>query len=150
MSTTQRVKEAMAQIELYIPGDPVAQPRVKAVNRGGFTRVYTPTTAKPFKDAIRMIAMAHWRNPPSDRPVAIEIDFYFARPKSMVWKTRPMPSVVHTKKPDLDNLAKAVLDAMNGLVFGDDSQVWRLILSKHYASGDREPHTAIRIEERND
>lgn len=130
-----------------VPGEPVAQPRVKAVHRGGYTRVYTPAKAKPYKDAIRMVALGHWRNPPCSGAVVVRIDFLFSRPKSITWKRRAMPRRPHIKKPDLDNLAKAVLDALNGLVFFDDSQVVRLVLNKGYAAGGEEPHTLITITE---
>jgi Holliday junction resolvase RusA-like endonuclease len=130
-----------------VPGEPVAQPRVKAVNQGGFTRVYTPATAKPYKDAVRMVAMGHWRIPPCNGPVSVHINFLFPRPKSKTWKRRAMPRLPHAKKPDLDNLAKAVLDALNGLVFSDDSQVVHLVLRKSYVAGDEEPHTVIVIKE---
>ncbi|NBW16894.1 MAG: RusA family crossover junction endodeoxyribonuclease [Caulobacteraceae bacterium] len=134
-------------ISFTVPGEPVAQPRVKAVNQGGFTRVYTPATAKPYKEAVRMVAMGHWRIPPASGPVIMHIDFLFARPKSITWKRRAMPRRPHTKKPDLDNLAKAVLDALNGLLFFDDSQVVRLVLNKSYVAGGEEPHTVITITE---
>ena len=38
------------------------------------------------------------------------------------------------KKPDIDNIAKAVLDALNGVAYGDDNQVTALEVSKHYAA----------------
>lgn len=134
-------------ISFEVPGEPVAQPRVKAVHRGGYTRVYTPATAKPYKDAVRIVAMGHWRNPPAAGPVLIKIAFRFSRSKAMTWKRRPMDRYPHIKKPDLDNLAKAVLDALNGLVFLDDSQVVALHLEKECIAGDEEPHTWIAIEE---
>jgi len=39
----------------------------------------------------------------------------------------------HTKKPDLDNVAKAVIDGMNGIIFKDDSQITSLHVTKVYA-----------------
>ena len=38
------------------------------------------------------------------------------------------------KKPDLDNIAKGILDAMNGIIYKDDVQVVRLSLQKHYST----------------
>jgi Holliday junction resolvase RusA-like endonuclease len=37
---------------------------------------------------------------------------------------------------DLDNLAKAILDAIKGYAFHDDAQVWRLLVERH--AGERE------------
>ena len=56
-----------------------------------------------------------------------------------------MPSEWHTKKPDLDNLAKAVLDSLAGLAWVDDSQVVILGLAKRIARGDEKPCTAVTI-----
>lgn len=63
-------------------------------------------------------------------PVAIQVDFYLARPKSLPKRVRH-----HTKKPDLDKLARSVKDALKGVIWKDDSQVVRLIAHKSYAQG---------------
>ena len=46
------------------------------------------------------------------------------------------------KKPDIDNIANAVLDALNGVAYGDDNLVTALEVSKHYAA---QSHVAITI-----
>jgi hypothetical protein len=51
---------------------------------------------------------------PADGPLTVRITFIMPRPKNKVWKQKPMPRYCHIKKPDLDNLVKAVLDALNG------------------------------------
>lgn len=43
----------------------------------------------------------------------------------------------HTKKPDVDNCVKAVLDAMNGIVWIDDAQIVSLLARKEYLDDDR-------------
>lgn len=134
-------------VTFFVFADPVAQPRVKAVNRGGFTRVYTPSTANKYKEVIRWHAVGHWMRPPSQLPIALELQFLFARPKSMVWKKRAMPRTLHTTKPDVDNLCKAVMDALSGIIFEDDRQVAKLVVSKGYCAGHEEPHTVIKISE---
>jgi Holliday junction resolvase RusA-like endonuclease len=52
----------------------------------------------------------------------------------------------HIKKPDLDNMAKSVLDALNGLAYIDDSQIYSLTLFKTYSE---QPRTELFIEEDN-
>ena len=49
----------------------------------------------------------------------------------------------HTSKPDVDNLAKAVLDALNGILYEDDSQVVMLAVTKQYAK--EEPGTMVTL-----
>lgn len=61
-------------------------------------------------------------------PLTMTIKFYFARPKS---KKAGTPHIV---KPDIDNLAKSVLDGINKIAYGDDAQVMDLQLVKEYAS----------------
>lgn len=62
---------------------------------------------------------------PSDKPINIVLQFQVLKPKSA---TRLYPSV----KPDLDKLIRAVLDALTGIVYLDDSQVIGIHASKRY------------------
>ncbi len=73
-------------------------------------------------------------------PVSIEIVFLLKKPKS-VPKKRKYPNV----RPDLDNYAKGVLDALNGLCWRDDSSVISLNLHKRYATD--KPGIFIHFEE---
>lgn len=68
----------------------------------------------------------------SSIPVSIGIEFHFMRPKSISAKKRPYP----VTRPDLDKLVRAVLDALTGMAYKDDSQVLELKASKFY--GERE------------
>ena len=61
-----------------------------------------------------------------------------------------MPREWKPSKPDGDNVAKLVLDAMNELVWRDDSQVVSLEVLKMIAAGDEQPHLEITITEVND
>ena len=49
-----------------------------------------------------------------------------------------------TRKPDLDNIAKSILDSLNGIAWQDDSQIVNIWISKHY---DEEPHTEVTLME---
>lgn len=73
--------------------------------------------------------------------VAVECAFRLARPRSLP-KTKPRPA---TKRPDLDRLARAVLDGLTGVTFTDDSQVTRLVCDKAYARIGAPVGVAIRI-----
>ena len=64
----------------------------------------------------------------------------YSIPKSMTKKNRQLidEGKLHpTKKPDLDNVAKIVLDSLNKIAFDDDSQVTRLIVEKHFSDQPR-------------
>jgi crossover junction endodeoxyribonuclease RusA len=63
--------------------------------------------------------------------VEVEATFYLQEPKSA---RRSLPYV----RPDIDKLARAVLDGLTGVAFGDDGQVVRLLCNKHYGEQLRE------------
>ena len=67
-------------------------------------------------------------------PVQIAILFQFDRPKkhSTTKGLRENAPLYHTSKPDADKLLRAILDALTGVVFRDDSQVAYCLVRKHY------------------
>lgn len=80
---------------------------------------------------------------PIDGPVAVRLDFVMPRPKSTP-KTRATPAA--TKKPDLDKLIRAILDAVTAVAWHDDSQVVSVVASKRLAELDERPGVLVRIE----
>ena len=78
-------------------------------------------------------------------PIACEVVYYLPRPKALQgtkYRSRP---VAHTKRPDLDKLTRAVLDALTTVVWADDAQVVDLLAFKRYAAVDGRPRVEIRI-----
>lgn len=73
-------------------------------------------------------------------PIAICLTFYLPRPKSASKEKRPWPDV----RPDVDNFVKLALDAMQGIVFEDDSQIIECNCRKLYADAG-EPRTEVVI-----
>lgn len=69
------------------------------------------------------------------------IDAVFVRPKSHMRKAGVKPDAPVLPRPDVDNIAKAVLDALQD-VMGDDSLVARLVVEKSYGT---EARTTVRI-----
>lgn len=70
----------------------------------------------------------------------MNIHAYYPIPKSTSKKNREMMIdgfLLPTKKPDLDNVAKVVCDALNGIAYHDDTQICRLALYKHYGETPR-------------
>jgi len=63
--------------------------------------------------------------------------FHLARPKSLPRKVK-----FHTKRPDLDNLTKAVKDGLKGVIYRDDSQVVYMRIAKRYCTV---PGVSVRI-----
>ena len=55
------------------------------------------------------------------------------------------PRLLHTTKPDAENLAKAALDALTGFAWNDDKQVCDLLVRKRIAAADESPHVVIDV-----
>ena len=66
------------------------------------------------------------------KAVTVTIYAYLKRPQRLKRKSDPKYPIPHTGKPDIDNIAKAVLDALNGIAYEDDSQICKVDASKWY------------------
>jgi len=141
-------------ITLTIPHAPISQPRqrhriVRKKDGTDFVQNYTPKDApvQVFKAAVQHYARQEFWGEPLDGPLRVDIVFVLPRPKNKVLKTKPMPRYLHTIKPDRDNLDKAVMDALTGLLWRDDCQVCDGRIQKWVASGDEQPHVEITVTE---
>lgn len=65
-----------------------------------------------------------------------------SKPRARRWRAWSVFSDT-PEKPDVDNVAKLVMDAMNGCIYLDDAQVARLIVEKKNAASDEEPHVNV-------
>jgi len=142
------------RVVFEIPGTPIAQPRHKITARGKFAHAYIPKShaIHEHKQAARNAAMLEWVDPetgrplpPTDKPVRMCFMFVMPRPKDKCWKTRPTPRYPHTGKPDTDNLVKGLKDALEGILYHNDSQVYAEFARKYVASGEEEPHTTVSV-----
>lgn len=116
---------------LVVFGKPVAQPRHRASCRGGYAKMYLPGDhpVHDFKRRIMAVAASH----PIRRiegPVRLDLLFAFSQPKGRKRQFK-------ISKPDLDNLEKAVMDALTDAgVWCDDAQVVEKHSTKVYAATD--------------
>lgn len=115
-------------------------------------RAYTPERTKEWEEFVAWEykkAQAEGRANPliESEPVRAFLGFFYQVPKSYSAKRRiacQNGSEAFTKHPDLDNLAKAILDALNGIAYKDDRQVVDLQCVKGYS--DTESYVCIIIE----
>ena len=106
-------------------------------------RTYTPKNTSDYERILRKKAIAEMDSKQSfSGAVHVDVVFAFPIPKSASKsKKKELLRCGHTKRPDLDNLVK-ILDAFNGVVWDDDSQVCSLKATKIYSE---EPYTVVRI-----
>lgn len=114
-------------IQFTIPGEPVAKGRPRATSINGMARMYTPKKTVNYESMVALAAQqAMAGRPLFEGPVELAFTASFSIPKGWTKKRlaahAELPEFV-LKKPDLDNLTKALGDGMNGVVFADDSQI---------------------------
>ncbi|MDC0088142.1 RusA family crossover junction endodeoxyribonuclease [Akkermansiaceae bacterium] len=114
-------------IREFIHGDPKAQPRPKAARCRGGIRIYTPPSADAWKALVRIGFAKHKGTFVKGEALAIHLQFNFKRAAGNLKKSGELRKGVnfyHVQKPDFDNLAKAVVDAIGDAgVWHDDCQI---------------------------
>lgn len=125
-------------ISLTIPGEPVAKARPR-VTRSGIA--YTPAKTKNYETLVQELFIINYpKQALLDGQLEVKLDAYFTIPKSTSQKRKLLMAkgeIRPTKRPDLDNVAKSVLDALNSLAYGDDSQIVSLNVNKYYSDKPR-------------
>ena len=122
-----------------VQGVPKPQPRPRAYVRGKHASVYNPDSADAWKQAIRLMALKFAPVTPWTGPVAMDLAIWMPRPKRLQ-VTGASDYDAHDGREDIDNLAKAVLDAMDGCGWWlDDRQVASLRVVKYWAMPPRGP-----------
>lgn len=132
--------------EFTVPGEVCAKGRPRFVNRGRFAQTYTPDKTVNYENLVRLSFMQAGCEKLSGA-IKAEIKVFMQIPKSesMKKKAAMMAGQIRpTKKPDADNCAKSVLDALNKIAFDDDSQIVELYVNKYYSEN---PRVTITLEE---
>lgn len=129
-------------VKFIVKGEVRGKPRPR-VNRNG--RVWTPSR---FKSYEREIAAAYTEagGIKHEGPVAVKVRTFRSMPKS---RPKKLSSETDVFKPDVDNILKIVLDALNGVAFEDDKQVVRVLCSK-MPRERREEYLEVEVEPSND
>ena len=130
----------MTEIKMTLHMAPVAKGRPKFSVRGGFARAYTPAKTVRAENNILSQAIAHKPSQPFQNRVSMDLIFFMPIPKSMNKREMALAvseDMIHTKKPDKDNLEKAVCDALNEVFWRDDSIIWKSTSEKRYSPNPR-------------
>jgi len=121
-----------------VEGNPVGKGRPKFARKGNFVSTYTPTKTRDYETVINDAARkAMGSNEILETPVTVAIYITVPIPQSYSKKRTEAclsGSERPIKKPDIDNVAKCFLDAMNEIVYKDDTQVLNLHIKKVYGT----------------
>lgn len=131
-------------VTFVIKGIPKVKKRPMFSTQGGKVRTYTPKTTATYENLVKLKAEENFKRP-LNGSIRLAIRFYLPRPKRLIWKRRPMPEIYSDKRPDIDNLAKAVIDGLSGIAFKDDGQIADLHITKKFHAGDDEPKTIVMV-----
>ena len=131
-------------IAFTIPGKPIAKGRPRFTRNG---HTYTPQRTQDYEAHVAQTARDAMNGAdPLDGPVSVSMKFVLKPPTAM--RKAQREAAISSRAPaengsDVDNLAKAVLDAMNAITYRDDRQISRLSLTKEYGA---EPKVEVLIQ----
>lgn len=136
-------------IQLTVPGVPRGKGRPRFVKASGRTYTDKQTVNTEQQIAAAWAEAGAVRMP--DEALTLHVMAVFERPKAHWKKSGPLTHIGEvmpwpTKRPDMDNIYKIVLDALNGLAYKDDCQVVHSVLWKRWANPGEEAHVKITVD----
>ena len=128
------------ELKFEILGTPVGKGRPRFSTRGGYTRAITPEKTVNYENLVKLSYSLTCGQTNLQGAIKAQIKAFFPIPKSTSKKKAnemELGDVFHTHRPDADNIVKAILDALNGVAYHDDSQVVHVDVVKLYSSKPR-------------
>ena len=122
-------------IAFTVPGKPLGKQRPRFSRKGTVVRTYTPRQTAEYERLVKESYIAAGGEK-LEGAIGATIRGYFEPPKATSKKQRQKMlsgEIGYTKKVDADNLAKSILDALNGVAYADVAQVSLLLVYKAYA-----------------
>ncbi len=120
-------------INFIVPGEARGKGRPRFVRATGVA--FTPEKTASYENLVKLAAQAAMGDlPPSSSPLMVDISVWRGIPSS--WSKKKREAALCAYAPtgyDVDNLAKAILDGMSGVVFVNDRQVVGLHVAKRYS-----------------
>ncbi len=125
----------MMMCDFVVEGKPVGKGRPRFKRMGNFVQTYTPEKTAEYEKLVRL-RFQNAGGQITDKPVRVEITAFFTPPKSTRKRDKAemlANRILPVKKPDCDNVAKIILDALNKIAYKDDAQVIELSVKKIYS-----------------
>ena len=131
-------------IKFTVQGQPKGKGRPRFSKRGNYVHAYTPEDTTAYENQVAFAYISSSKTKFTGN-VEMEIRAYYKIVKSTN-KTDKELMLKHiirpTKKPDLDNVIKIILDGLNGYAYNDDAQVCKVTAEKWYSD---EPRVEVTI-----
>lgn len=133
----QRMEKTKKTVFFTVQMEPAAKQRARTIRKAGRTITYTPVETREAESKIKAEAHAVGLVP-VDLPTRAHFYFYVPIPAS--WSQKKKAAHIGrpvVTRPDVDNYAKLVLDALNGIAWKDDGQVYYCASEKIYSDEPR-------------
>lgn len=134
------------KVDFVIQGKAQAKQRLRFNTHTG--RTYTPNKTINYENWVKICYLEKYKDKElMDKPLRVTIRAFLEIPKSTSKKKKQQMldnEILPMVKPDTDNIAKSILDSLNGIAYKDDKQVAELIVYKFY---NDTPYVNVTIEE---
>lgn len=133
-------------VSFTVPGKPMGKERPRFSRHGG---TYTPQKTKDYEEKVRLCCLQENGRKYFDKNKQLDIliSAYFEPPKKVTKRFRKLMlngTLPPICKSDIDNIAKIILDALNGFLYYDDSQIVDLRVLKRYSEN---PEVFVEVKE---
>ena len=129
----------MIEFEVIGKIQPKQRPRFKRC--GAFIQTYTPEPTLKYQKLVADSYLEKYKDTKLSGALVMNIDAFFNVPKSLSKKKKMelygKPNVQHNG--DIDNVAKSILDGLNGVAYDDDTIIYDLHIRKYYVMGEMDP-----------
>ncbi|GAA0081344.1 RusA family crossover junction endodeoxyribonuclease [Clostridium sp. CTA-6] len=125
-------------MKIVIDGKPMGKQRPRFNSKTGHT--YTPDKTVNYENWVKLCWQEQTKREKLTGAIKADIKVFYPIPKATNKKKKieMLCGVIRpTKKPDVDNIAKIILDSLNGLAYDDDKQVITCYISKWYGENPR-------------
>lgn len=125
-------------IKFEVLGKPIGKGRPRFARRGKYVGTYSPKKTVEYEKLVKEAYLSHNFKKYETGALKLKIIAEYKPPtsvskkkqKELIGKYRPI-------KPDIDNITKIIMDALNGLAYTDDNQITLLLVAKQYGEEDR-------------
>lgn len=134
-------KSSPDEVRFTVPGEPQGKGRARVGTIAGKARMFTPAKTVAYEGLIAVVAQEAMSGADLFQgPVMVEVVMHCPIRPSWSKKKQAMAlasEIYPTSKPDADNCLKAVCDALNGIVWRDDTQATDIHMKKRFSSTPR-------------